>query len=196
MTIKKVIGAAALMGLMASANAASLSLVATSGQGTADDGAILVGLNDGDRTVTFDLVADFSDVSTIGGGFSIAWDTAGLDFVSYESAGAGDPAFGQDPQLMDGMLFDGAIGNFNPLEGVFNIGTVTLSAAGGPGDYMASVLATTGIGGPWISGVDFVSELDIDYGDATVRVVPVPAAVWFMLSGLGALVGFGRRKAA
>ncbi|MEM9270258.1 MAG: VPLPA-CTERM sorting domain-containing protein [Pseudomonadota bacterium] len=53
-----------------------------------------------------------------------------------------------------------------------------------------------GIAGPWVSAADFVTELDPTYGSATVNaVVPVPAAVWFMLSGLAALFGI-RRQAA
>ena len=53
---------------------------------------------------------------------------------------------------------------------------------------------TAGIAGPWVSAVDFVSIIEPDYGSASVTAVPVPAAVWFMLSGLAAL--FGMRRAA
>lgn len=192
MTIKKVIGAAALMGMMASANAASLSLVYTGDADTAADGAILVQSGD---SVTFDLIMDFSDDPTIGGGFDINFDSAGLMFESYVGAGLGDADFGRDPDVEDGRLFSGAFGSFNVLTGPELVATITFTAMGAPGDYNVSPSGTTGPGGPFIDGT-FINTITPDFNGADVRIVPVPAAVWFMLSGLGALVGFGRRKAA
>lgn len=199
MSIKKVIGAAALMGFMASANAASLSLVYTGGSTIqdpiADDGAILV--NDGDM-LTFDLIMDFSGDGeiTLGGGFDINFDEAGLSFVDYTSAGLGEASFGRDPDVEAGRLFSGAFGAFAGLTGPDLVATMTFMASGPEGTYAIGPSGTDGIGGPFISAIDFVSEIAVDYNGANVRIVPVPAAVWFMLSGLGALVGFGRRKAA
>lgn len=196
MTIKKLIGAAALMGVMATANAASVSLVYTAGstidEAIADDGAILA--NSGDM-LTFELVMDFTDIPTLGGGFDINFDTGGLSFVSYDSAGLGEPSFGRDPDVEDGRLFSGAVGAFGGItEGL--IATITFMAGQTAGDYGVAPSGTDGIAGPWIDFADFITLIEPDYNGATVRVVPVPAAVWFMLSGLGALVGFGRRKAA
>lgn len=195
MTIKKVIGAAALMGMMASANAASLSLVYTGDNMIADDGAIMAANGD---MLTFELIMDFSGDGeiTLGGGFDINFDTAGLQFVSYDSAGLGEASFGRDPDVEDGRLFSGGFGAFAGLTGPDLVATITFMAQGAPGDYNVSPSGTTGIAGPFISAIDFISIIEPDFNGADVRIIPVPAAVWFMLSGLGALVGFGRRKAA
>ncbi|MFK8016595.1 MAG: VPLPA-CTERM sorting domain-containing protein [Gammaproteobacteria bacterium] len=193
MTIKKMIGAVALMGLMASANAASVSLIYTGGNDIDDDGAILAA---GGDVLSFDLVMDFTDRITLGGGFDVNWDTAGLGNVEYTSAGFGDPSFGRDPVMEDGRLFNGAVGNFNGLtEGT--IASISFTVIGTEGDFAIAPSGTDGDSGPWIDGITFVDVIEnVEYNGANVRVVPVPAAVWFMLSGLGALIGFGRRKAA
>ncbi len=44
-------------------------------------------------------------------------------------------------------------------------------------------------------GVLLVGYEDADGGIGVYSAVPIPAAAWMMLSGLGALVGFGRRRA-
>ncbi len=194
MTIKKMIGAAALMGLMASANAASISLVYTGANDTDGTGAVIAAIGD---VVTFDVVMDFSGDGerTLGGGFDIAFDTAGLAFESYQVADFGDPFFSRPADLLDGLLESGAFGDFGGLSGPATVASVAFTVVG-VGEYDISTSGTMGDGGPFISAIDFTTELDVDYFGARVSSVPVPAAVWFMLSGLGALVGFGRRKAA
>ena len=200
MSIKKIIGATALMGMMATASASSVSLVYTGDNMIDADGAILSEVAD---TLTFDLIIDFSDVvpvpgglgGTIGGGFDVNFDTAGVEFGEYNSAGLGDPFFGRDPVVEDGRLFNGAIGDFGGLM-TGTIASISFTVIGTAGDYLIAPSGTDGDSGVFISGNDFISPLAVDYFGQTVRVVPVPAAVWFMLSGLGALIGFGRRKAA
>ncbi|MFK7886460.1 MAG: VPLPA-CTERM sorting domain-containing protein [Gammaproteobacteria bacterium] len=193
MTIKKMIGAAALMGVMASANAASMSLMYT-GDNQMIDGVIQA---EGGDALTFDLIMDFSGDGeiTLGGGFDINFDAAGLTFDTYQSAGLGEASFGRDPEVQDGRLFSGAFGAFAGLTGPATVATITFIANGEAGLFNVSPSGTDGIGGPFISAVDFITVLDVDYNGADVQVVPVPAAVWFMLSGLGALVGFGRKSA-
>ncbi|MEM6640000.1 MAG: VPLPA-CTERM sorting domain-containing protein [Pseudomonadota bacterium] len=195
MTIKKLIGAAALTGVMATANAASLSLVYTGDNEVDTDGAILALAGD---SLTFDLIMDFSGdgEATLGGGFDVNFDAMGLEFAEYVSAGLGEQSFGRDPILEDGRLFNGAFGAFGGLTGPDLVATITFTVIGDAGDYQLGPSTTTGDSGPFVSADTFLPQTPPDAIGATVRVVPVPAAVWFMLSGLGALVGFGRRKAA
>jgi len=155
-------------------------------------------------TVAFDLIMDFSGTQliggteqseiTLGGGFGVNFDASILQFASYDSAGLGDPFFGRDPDVMDGLLESGAFGDFNGLTGPDLVATMSFIAVAG-GDTSIALSATAGDAGPFISAADFTTILDVEFGSADVAVVPVPAAVWFMLSGLGALVGFGRKSA-
>ena len=76
----KLASAAVLMGALGTANAASITLVLTQ-----DTGGM----------VTMDILADFSDVTTIGGGFDVA--TAGLALLDFEAMYPGDPGFSREP---------------------------------------------------------------------------------------------------
>jgi hypothetical protein len=207
MTIKKMIGAAALMGVMASANAASLSLVYT-GENAVVDGVVQAEAGD---ALTFDLIMDFSGMQmigdsmqseiTLGGGFDIAFDSSLLAFDSYvgnENAGF-ESSFTRDPEVEDGLLTGGAFGAFGGLTGPDLVATITFIAAEGPGGATTIALGadTSGTAGPFVSAIDFATLLNVEFGSVDVEVapIPVPAAVWFMLSGLGALVGFGRKSA-
>ncbi len=190
MTIKpaKIFGALLLMGVMAGANAASISLVATSP--VTDVGA-------GD-TVSFDIVMDFTDIPTLGGGFDVVFDSSALQFESFVSAGLGDPAFGREPDIFDGLLESAAFADFNGLSGPALVATVTFTAL--PtivgSSAIVSTQGTMGDGGPFVSAIDFVSLIDVDYNSIeVVGVVPLPAAAWFMIGGLATLLGL-RRKAA
>ncbi|MFK7888399.1 MAG: VPLPA-CTERM sorting domain-containing protein [Gammaproteobacteria bacterium] len=195
MKIKKILLAIALSASLTAAHAASVSLVYTGANDIDDDGAILAAAGD---TLTFDLVMDFTDQITLGGGFDINWDSSVFALESYVSAGLGDPSFGRDPVLEDGRLFNGAVGNFNGLtEGL--IATLSFQVLAFPAtmaDGMITPSGTDGDSGPWIDGVTFVDVIDdVEYNGLGIR-VPVPAAVWFMLSGLGVLAGMGRRRAS
>ncbi|MFK8014667.1 MAG: VPLPA-CTERM sorting domain-containing protein, partial [Gammaproteobacteria bacterium] len=187
----RVICAMALTGLIASAQAASVSVVYTGSNDVGDDGAVM-GVPG--EVLTFDLVMDFSDRITLGGGFDVTWNSGGLTFVEYASAGLGDPNFGRDPVLQNGRLFNGAVGNFNGLT-VGTIATISFTIVGTPGLFLIRPSGTDGDSGPWIDGVTFVDTIIPDYNSAAVRVIPVPAAVWFLLSGLAALFGFRRSQA-
>lgn len=205
MTIRKMIGAAALMGVMASANAASISLVYTGGAslGTDTDGAALAAVGD---VLSFDIVADFTDQPTIGGGWDIAFNSDAFAYGEYtlDPTGLGpgvlDPGFSSAPCTTTtcedpGVLLSAAFGNFNGYGLDAVVASITFTAVA-EGDINFVLSDNILPAGSFIDAATF-AEIAVDYSNqATARVVPVPAAVWFMLSGLGALVGFGRRKAA
>ncbi|MEM6640082.1 MAG: hypothetical protein AAF610_09275 [Pseudomonadota bacterium] len=145
-------------------------------------------------TLTFGLFADFSDETTLGGGYSIRWDTNAFELVSFTASGEGDASFTRDPTAQDGLLFDGAIGSFGGLPSDFLIGTVVFqmtTAAGG--NYVISPLASTGTSGPWVSFDLPTQFIDVDYNAMRVRIIPIPGAIWFMVSGLMAVATFRRR---
>ncbi|MEM7082652.1 MAG: VPLPA-CTERM sorting domain-containing protein [Pseudomonadota bacterium] len=197
MTIKpfiKAIAALAVSGMMLSASANSVGFDAMDYDGTAG-------------TVSITLTYDFTDFAMFGGGVDIIYDSNAIEFVSYTQADL--PADAQAPASPVGAL-DGAgtyagvgIGTFeffNGMTSAGNIGTFVFNVLGGT-DAGATPCGMTlcivpNAINPFVSlaGQDVTADLlSAGISGANV-VVPVPAAVWFMLSGLGALIGFGRKS--
>ncbi|MFK8014599.1 MAG: VPLPA-CTERM sorting domain-containing protein [Gammaproteobacteria bacterium] len=196
MKLKTILGAVALMGTMASANAASLSLIYTGGATGGSDGSVVnVAAND---VITFDLMMDFSGPgeTTLGGGYDVIWDANLFGDVVWTSGELGEEDLRRDPDRVGDSLYNGGFAAFNGLSGPDLVGSISFTVIGTvmPGKYNLSPSGTTGTAGPFVSEVDNVTILNPDFNGVVVRVVPVPAAVWFMLSGLGALIGFGRRS--
>ena len=174
------------------AQAASITLVYQGDNEVADDGAILV--NDGD-VLTFELIADFSDTPTLGGGLDIVYDPTRLDAMNYV-AWCCPSSFPGDPDLLPGRVFNLTFGQF---EGITTelVGTIdfTYFGVGGLAETVITMEGTTGNGGPFISAEDFMTILDVEYGTVTLREVPVPGAVWLLASALLGLFSrqLGRR---
>lgn len=172
------------------ARAASVSLLPTSA---------VSGLNPGDL-VTFDVFIDFSDVGgALGGGFDVTWDPAALGFVDLTSAGLGDPGLGRDPDVLDGLLESWAVADF--FSGIFSglVGSLRFEVLPGMGLTSFIALAPTGgIGGPWVSNVDFVTLLQPEYNAVELTrapaVIPLPPALWLFATSLAAIAGFLRKR--
>lgn len=179
----KLASAAVLMGALGTANAASISLTPDSVDAAVGD------------TVSLDVIMDFSDVTTIGGGFDIVYDSSALSFVAWNPNPVGDPSFARLPDISDGLLSGIAVGEFNTgITGVQNLGTVQFEVLALGGEVSGA--DTNSPAGPFVDFSTF-GVIPVEYNTAVVgsAVIPVPAAVWLMFGGLGALAGFGRKRA-
>lgn len=194
--LKSLTAAVMLMGLSTAASANVIS-VSPAGQ--------LAEIGD---TVTVDLSMSFLQ-STVGGSFDLTYDPTLLNLVSFDFDAdfinnVADPAFAVTPDFCftdgaamggcdvgDGELNAIGFGSFDGIIGDYLIGTVTFEAlASGISPLLLSTNDTPFEGFIGLNG----AELNVLYGPGKIRVVPLPAAAWLLLGGLGALLGIGRRR--
>ena len=191
MTIKpmKIVGALFLMGAVANANALGVSLVATSN--TTD---VAVG-----DFINLDIVMDFAAEPTLGGGFNISYDDSSLALAGFNNNNIGTFS-NRDPDLLPGLLQAWAFADFGGLGGPLLVGSVSFEVIAAADSMINITEDVGGTGGAFTSAVTFAPYApgSLDFQGVAVTAasqIPVPAAVWFMLSGLGALFGFGRKAA-
>jgi len=149
-------------------------------------------------TGTLDLWMDFDD-TTVGGSLDLAFggSVSVLDFFESSEwgttfdtsgfSGHGGSASGADN---DYLIFFGNIAEFS---GIRKIGTVLFSL---DSEGLGSIgLTHNSLQGPFATLIGGVLPVDlIDRELNVVSAVPVPAAIWFMVSGMISLTAFGRRK--
>ena len=200
-SISKTIIAAVFMSAVCSAQAVSLS-IATSTP------SVMVG-----DTIDLQILMDFSDDPTIGGGFDIIFDPSLVSYVlnSYIT----DPSLGSDPDLTrddnpavlnsalrvdieSDRLAGAAFGDFVGLTGPATVGSLSFIAdTVGVAVFNLGASTSSAVGG--FFGTDFNEQFP-DFGSVTVDIgtpeVPLPAAVWLFGSGLLGLIGMARRRTA
>ncbi len=161
------------------------------------------------QTIVVKLVGrDFIEGAggTFGGGVSIAWDPTKLSLQAFDtSVFAGDQLLATSNtntvvNNVAGTLTDLSVASF--FDGVeaadFDIALLTFQAlTPGVSSLNASIgFFTSGFENIWTDSDPFEpTVLDLGFGQGSVSVVPVPAAVWLFASALGAL-GIARRKMA
>jgi hypothetical protein len=160
-------------------------------------------VNLGDQ-VSVELWWDFTGDATLGGGTDFNWDASGLSLVSivFDDNPDFDPGFTRcdneecsGPGFIDGL----ATGNFDGLAdpGPILVATITFDTLAA-GNFLMDISEDDGIAGPFVSANNFGLYPDLTFGDATINVVgggevPVPAAIWLMIGGLGSLVRYRRK---
>ncbi|HEX9628119.1 MAG TPA: hypothetical protein VGA00_14355 [Acidiferrobacterales bacterium] len=163
--------------------AATISLMPTS-QTTVVGGAF-----------TLDVLMDFSDDPTVGGGIDIFYNSSLLQFDTFVFNGAlgDDPAFRSTPTVLANELNGLAFGSFTGLSGPAVVGTLSFTALAAG----TATLTTADNDTPWggfISATTGTAQAVTYTGaDVTITPIPLPAAVWLMLSGV-ALIGTHWRR--
>lgn len=145
---------------------------------------------------TLDIMMYFDDV-TVGGGLEVTF-SSGLTFLSFDF----NPAFtanfgllGPDPgsvapvlDIAFGWLIFTGIGGET---GTHNVGQLRFRADGpGPVEIVLAEESNSAAG-PYYGPANLNSALDVDFGSATINVLPIPEPHTAVLLGMG-LLGLSR----
>ena len=138
--------------------------------------------------VTLDLLMNFSDVPTLGGGMDISFNNNIIKSPSFvfDTPLDLDPSFTGWESLSAGVVTI-YFGNFAGLHGPAKVGALSFFATG-VGTTNLSLQDST----KWGSFFSAQSSQPIStqYNGASVQVVPLPAGIWMLLAGMAPLAGY------
>jgi hypothetical protein len=151
-------------------------------------------------SVSIDLLMDFSDNPTLGGGLDIIYNATALDFLSFTFdstfLGVTDSSFScpgaaSCPSIdQANTVFNIAFGNFSGLGGPYIVGTLIFNTLT-PGTSLLSTAETTGPAGPFVSVFTYQPQ-SVTYLGTSITTVPIPAAIYLFASGLLGLFASSR----
>jgi hypothetical protein len=143
-------------------------------------------------TLSFDFTGG---TAVLGGGVDVSYNNSVIDFVSftYNPALAIDPDFSRAPDDMPGEVNGISFGNFGGLSGTGVVGTLQFKALA-LGQTPLTLADNNSPAGPFFDVA--AKQVTMNYQNAHVNVVPIPAAVWLFGSGLLGLLSVARRRAS
>ncbi|MFK8029106.1 MAG: hypothetical protein AB8G18_02610 [Gammaproteobacteria bacterium] len=166
---------------------------------------------DSNGQISINVLYDFTSYAMFGGGVSLLYDASALEFVSFTQDDFGgsnaQPAFSPNGALIEPGFYQGfGIGAGKSFLGITDAGSmgvfVFIVTGSGDGSFNGclngAALCLTpnlpidpmvSVAGQNVTDAIFANEEGLN---ASV-VVPLPASVWFLLSGLLALLRFERK---
>jgi hypothetical protein len=132
--------------------------------------------------------------TTIGGDMTVSWDPAVLDFQSFTRDLIWPNGSLVDPDGSDGSISFTLASNDFDQGPAFPIGDLTYAVIGPAGSFSPIDFESGGDG--WLALGQDLESVTVSYEDASVNVVPLPAAGWLMLGGLGVLIGALRQRSS
>ncbi len=144
------------------------------------------------QSITLHLIGSGFSAGPDRAGFSMAWDDSLLEYSSNEVANPPwDSLTVTSPSIGSGLLDVVLLGNsFGNVGSDFEIASFTFKVLDTPHTNSA-LISLADIDGGWtVDG----HNVNVDYLNSRVQVVPLPAAIWLFGAGLAGIMGPMKRR--